>query len=151
MKKTLQQIMALVVISTLLFGCGNNDSDPDADISQLVGTWQINSIDSQNCEEDGAIDIVCDDNFCIALEFIFNDNYTWQQNITFTILGETESESESGTFTVDGNNGITLCLDDGSGECIIGEYSFVGQSLAMTFEMPEDGANCRVTFTGNRQ
>lgn len=151
MKKTLQIILTFTLASMLLAACGEKNNDTDVDISQLVGTWQINSIDGQNCDEDGGIDIVCDDTFCLTLAFVFNDDYTWQQTLTFTVLGQTESEMEQGTFSVDGNGGITLCLDDSSQECMIAEYSIVSQSLVMTFEVPEDGVNCKVTFRGDRQ
>ena len=81
-------VCAVLVVG--IGGCGSDDED-----QPWVGTWSLQTIDGENWRLLAAI-------FGGTVEdkWTFDDDGTWEMELTLTILGEKESSEASGTYTL---------------------------------------------------
>ena len=109
----LRRILVLSLISLLIVGCGD-DTGPDA---ELVGTWHLESVDSQ------ALPWVLDEPGVDKLE-VTEEIYTLREGGLFSMTttfrvtdaGAVSSETvpDNGTYTVDGSTVTFTYASDGS-------------------------------------
>ena len=132
----------------LVISCGKDDED------LIVGEWKVASLTATNCfdSEDNMALVFSngclkqsvegfDFEICMKLTFTSDGRYTFETKTSF--FGETETETESGTYSIDGN---ILRMCDGFGDCDEGEFSVTSSSLTFKSESSEDGCKTELRF-----
>lgn len=136
----------LVLSTCLLVSCGDSDS--------LVGTWVVSANSFTSCDDP-------DDNEtftgfsaepctaqsadgCGYTAFTFTDTAISTVS-NFTIAGMVQSDAESGTYTIEGDQ-ITVCI---GGECDPATFSIDGDVMTLVITDPSDG--CVNTISANKQ
>ncbi len=132
----------------LLASCGD-------DSGEISGTYEIISISSSQCDDtDLNFSYNLENDNCImesGFEICVDGTFTLASNGSFTgsftvmALGFSETDTFTGTYTVDGNN-ITIC--DDTGDCETGTVNSSGDRITLRF--PEDEDGCIVTITGKK-
>ena len=137
----------------LLFtSCGEEEgSDPGS----LPGSYKIIKLVLSSCDDPELnTNLDFSDSDCITelgIEFCLDGTLTLSQNGTLTAsftldaLGFSESTTESGTYTVEGNS-ITFC--DNSNDCETGEIRDNGDEITIKF--PPDEDDCVLTITAEK-
>ncbi|MEM6320244.1 MAG: lipocalin family protein [Bacteroidota bacterium] len=144
-------VVSLLAVVVFLSSCGKDDNT-----NQLSGTYKITSLTSENCNDpDDNINFQFDDDgcfteqnieICIDGTWVFNDgNYT----VTFAIEADGfsigGSESDSGTYTIEGSR-ATLCP---MGEdCGTATIRFDGDTFTISDIDDDDG--CDVTMVATK-
>lgn len=131
---------------TLLFAACKKDDDS----SDVVGVWEISSASNSGCNDpddngtlpitDGCIDLGLFSS-CTDLEFKSDDSY--EVRTSTTVLGATEVETESGTYTLEGNT-ITATHEDGTTSTYT--YNSDGPTISSSYEDEFDGCTVQQTF-----
>jgi len=144
----MKNLLFFALLSALLFTSCGGDGD------SVTGTWIAVSTESTSCDDpDDNQDSAdfssepCTANSpdgCIYASYTFTET-TLTTAISFSIFGVLDSETDSGTYTIDGDQ-ITVCLD---GECDPATFSIDGDTLTIVATDPDDG--CVSTLVLNRQ
>ncbi|MFY0592078.1 lipocalin family protein [Roseivirga sp.] len=146
-------ILVLFISTAFLFSCDPDDTNP---IDELVGTWDVTNITTVNCTDPDDNEpnlITCFTEFgfeiCGSATLVIDADGNLTTNFVSTItelstnLSQTETESETSTFTVDGNR-ITICSD---GDCETAIYAITGNTLTLSNDgSTSDG--CQSTISG---
>ncbi len=160
MLKFLNNFRFLLVLSlfALPFTSCSSDDDSDDDnnnnnSSSIVGNWNVTRIITANCDDpsdDSDLNLAdepCIEFFgievCTEIEMTFTSggDLSFTSMVTTTGYG-TETDTEEGTYSVDGNN-ITICDEDG--DCDTGTYSISGNTLNLSYSDPSDGCDSDIT------
>ena len=140
-------------ISFLMFtSCGEDEGNDPASLS---GSYKIIKLVLSNCDDpDLNTNLDFSDNDCVTelgIEFCLDgtltlsDNGTLTASFTLSALGFSDSTTESGTYTVDGNS-ITFC--DSSNDCEKGTIRDNGDEITISF--PPDEDDCVLTITAEK-
>ena len=108
----------LLFITILILGLGvfnSCDKEDDEEIIPLIGTWEMAT------ELEGV---------SIALTMTFNQDYTGMAQIRYTLDEVTESETESFTYSVNGNT-LTMEIE---GESETATFTISGNQLIINAE-----------------
>lgn len=144
----MKNLLFFALISALLFTSCGGDED------SVVGNWVAVSTESISCD-DPILNIASSDfssepctsnspDGCIYASYTFTETMLTTV-ISFSFFNVVESEMDSGTYTIDGDQ-LTVCLD---GECDPATYSIDGNTMTIVATDPDDG--CVTTLVLNRQ
>lgn len=131
---------------TLLFAaCKKEDDSTD-----VVGIWEISTSSNSNCNDpddngtlpisDGCIDLVVFSS-CTDLEFKSDDSF--EIRTSTTVLGAVDEDTESGTYSLEGNT-ITATFEDGTSRTFT--YNADGPSISSSYEDDIDGCTVQQSF-----
>lgn len=111
--KNLKYVLIMFVALTATIAC--SDDGDDGDVNPIVGTWSLS-------ESEAGISV----NYA----FTFNENNKGDLAASISILGETETENSSFTWSTSGDQ-LTITID---GETDVATYSISGDKLTITYE-----------------
>lgn len=114
-------VSVCVVLNFALSGCGGYDED-----KPWVGSWNLETVDGENWKL-----IIAVFGGTIEDRWTFNDDGTWELETTVTILGEKESNTGSGTYT----------LTDDTYSMVATDPDFVIFDFGFTVEVVEDDSS----------
>lgn len=150
--------ITLVCVITLLACDPNDDENP---MDQLVGTWDVTSVSITGCSDpqdnspNGEDIIGCFTDsgfeFCreLSITFTVDGNMVWNFRSSGTNLATdqtfTEDETETSTFSVDGDR-VTICTD---GDCGNGTFTVTDGALSLSGFTELD--NCTTTFGAEKR
>lgn len=132
----------------LLLSCGDDDDS-------IAGTYRLTSFSTTNCddpEENINFDFSADDG-CTSLlgvsvcgdgTITLTESGGFSFTLNITTLGQTFSETGSGTYTIDGNM-ITIC--DGT-ECQSSTFTLGSGRITLSYSEEDD--SCIVTMVGKK-
>ena len=124
------------VLSLALFGCSKNLSTLGTNVDDLVGEWKVQKGIQTNCKDatdnhtftytDGCYkDAATGITTCITISFTKDGKYSVVTKITPKV-GQTQSLTENGTYTVSGST-LTTCIT--GDPCEKGTFSVISSSL----------------------
>lgn len=110
MKNFKYVMIMFIALSVSLTSCSDDDDDM---ANPLVGSWGLT-------EEDSGIEV--------SLVATFEENGTGTLMATITILDQSQTESDSFTWSTDGDQ-LTMTMD---GDTEVSTYSISGDTLTIT-------------------
>ncbi len=140
----------ILLVLLLLISCKKDEDTTPTPSSNLTGTWKVNYVATSNCtnpEDNAIIDLAngdCIDELgievCFTINYVFNADggftYTFESNF----LGQTMTDSSTGTWSTDGNI-LTIC-ETGSSECDDAPFTISGNQLTISItDNPDDGCD----------
>ena len=126
----------------LLTSCGGDDS--------ISGTWVVTSLSSTSCDdpEENQSSSAFSTTACTAtsIDECLYISYTFTETTlatvtSFAFQGMVSTETDSGTYTTDGDQ-ITIC---DAGDCDTATYTIDGDTMTITGTDPDDGCVTRIT------
>lgn len=134
-----------LALALLFAACKKDEASSD-----IEGNWEVTSINNSNCDDassngdlpvvDGCVDLFV---FSICIELEFKSNDTFEYRYTTTIIGSTEVDTETGTYTIDGNE-ISATGEDGTSFEFT--YNSDGPTLTGNYRDEEEGCDIRHTY-----
>lgn len=110
MKNFKYLLIMFVALSVSVSSCNDDDDDMG---NPIIGTWSLS-------ESDG--------DFEVGITATFKENGSGTLTATVTLFGETASETDSFTWSTDGDQ-LTMTMD---GETEVSTYSISGDTLTIT-------------------
>ncbi len=119
----------------------------------IIGSWQAKTLVSKSCTnasdnqsltfssgcyEEGFIGV----QICINATFFANGKYDFI--FKTTILGTTETDTEQGTYTINGNE-LTLCPL--GGDCEDSQFTISENAISLISVDPDTGCDTELTMT----
>ena len=141
--------IALLAISVFTFSSCSDDN-PDT----IEGLWNFTNIQSSNCTDSydngeidlsgGCIDLILAEICSATIDF--RSDGTFEVSVETTTLGIPTTDSDTGTYTVSGNN-LTMC-DSSGNNCDTGTFILSGSQLTGNYTDPNSG--CDTQFVAER-
>lgn len=143
----LKNVFLFLTISFLVVSCSKDEKT-------VEGNWKFTSIVSTNCtdsEDNGTLNFTngcfTEDLFGFAIEVCGNlvmtdKNYTITSTTSF--LGETDTETETGTYTIDGNN---ITLTSSAGEVVQGTVNGDRNRITIRDTDPDTGCDQEIIIS----
>lgn len=159
MKKTILNYIVPFFAVLLMVSCGDDESLTD----QLVGTWDIQSINYACTDANGEVETVSiggadgpcltedGSEVCFVASVIISAGGTYTNSNDITVDGvSTGASSGNGTWTLDGSN-LSICdIEDGVESCTVGSVSVNGDTMTQTVDSI-DGESCPGTAVYKRR
>lgn len=148
---SLRFLFVLGVFALPFIACSDDDGDGGG--GSIEGRWQMTFVETSDCNDPAdntQFDLTTDNCFevfgvetCFDIVYQFNADGTYESiaTTTTTALGQTttDTDTEAGTYTVNGNN-ITICDDDN--DCSMGQFTVSGNNITLTYQDdPDDGCD----------
>ncbi|OEK04714.1 lipocalin-like domain-containing protein [Roseivirga misakiensis] len=151
------RLLLLALVSTsLVLSCDPDDVNP---ADEIIGTWDVTNLSSVNCtdpDDNTANLITCVNEFgfeiCGSATLVIDADGNFTTNFVTVITdlatnqSQTETESETSTYSIDGNK-ITICFD---GDCETAIYTINGTTLTLSNDGPSSDG-CESTISGTKR
>ena len=136
MNKFLSYIVAVLILSVALVGCGGDEEGSNENL--LTGTWTSTSQTITGCPDEGDNQVITCDATC--LELVFNDDDTYLKTNS---VEPGFSFQEEGTATISGSDIIFCDSDD---FCNRINFTVDASTLTLTYS-DDDGCQFVETYT----